>query len=83
MFPSGTTNLESDMQSCALRRQGDGVSLCHERARLLTTSVSAQPSFSPADVCAFLRRVPSRGILKSVVRRAGSNVRKPSGDYFC
>jgi hypothetical protein len=83
MFPSGTTNLEFDMQSCALRRQGDVVSLCEERARSLTTSVSAQPSFIPVDASAFLRRVPSRGILKSVVRRSGSNVRKPSGEYFC
>jgi len=69
MFPAGTTNLEFDMQSCALRRQADVVSLCDERARSLRTSVSAQPSFIPADVSAFLRRVPSRAILKSVVRQ--------------
>jgi hypothetical protein len=68
MFASGTTNLEFDMQSCALHRQANVVSLCAERARSLTTSVSAQPSFIPADVSAFLRRVASRGILKSVVR---------------
>jgi hypothetical protein len=67
MFPAGTTNLEFDMQSCALRRQADVVSLCDERARSLTTSVSPQPSFIPADVSAFLRRVRSRGILKSAL----------------
>jgi hypothetical protein len=67
MFPAGTTNLEFDMQSCALRRQADVVSLCDERARSLTTSASPQPSFIPADVSAFLRRVRSRGILKSAL----------------
>jgi len=68
MFPAGTTNLEFDMQSCALRRQVDVVSLCDQRARSLT-SVSAQPSFISADGAACLRRVPSRAILKSVVRQ--------------
>src|SRR5580704_845984 len=69
MFPAGTTNLELDMQSCALRRQADVVSFCDERARSLTTSVSAQPSFIAADFSAFWRRVSSRGILKSRVRQ--------------
>jgi hypothetical protein len=69
MFPAGTTNLEFDMQSCALRRQADVVSLCDKGASSLTTSVSAQPSFIPADVSAFLRGVPSWAILKCVVRQ--------------
>ena len=69
MFPSRTTNFEFDMQSCALCRQADVVPPCDERARSLSTSVSAQPSFIPADVSAFLRCVRSRGMLKSVVRQ--------------
>jgi hypothetical protein len=69
MFPSGTTNLEFGMPSCALGRQADVASLCDERARSLTTSVSAQFSFIPADISAFLRRVAWRAVLKSVVRQ--------------
>jgi len=69
MFPSRTTKFEFDMQSSALRRLADVVPLCDERARSLTTAVSAQPPFIPAGVSAFLRRVRSQGILKSVVRQ--------------